>query len=642
MSSDQPLAIEMTDSVDTSDLVHPDVQRYIHKALQTPDTIRVLELLPGSSESALSCRILEIDRTHSDIEFEAISYAWGSHIPACYLHDAKSNSLVHITESLYLALKAMRYRDRSRILWADAVCINQSDNDEKSHQVRNMGSIYATANMVLVWLGDEDFSGAFKVLKGLGKAPENGTSTANLKLTDPVDNVIMAVLSVIGTPWFTRLWTIQEFVLATDVRFCASNQHISGNVLEKAIENTSIKVDWLNTTSSRALDIYNNFSMVQNLFSFRTTWQYSPYLGSQVMSLYDCCQWVHSISPKCTDERDLIYALLGLAKEPTTIMPNYSLSVTGVFLEFTWSEVLGGNIGILRDAEFLRRGDLIPSFVYGPDCGSGFMKSHFEAQRAGVKRAVCAEVIRPASVQIRGVIVDRISGYWKHLRAIPSETEHQYKHMEGGPQTFEGSLLSSEVLPCFHQRFVGPAGLPYNVKADSPTKIGTTNLLEVYREIQACAKRISDAKPMRKDMTPEKVQDRFWRMMTVHRRSAPPGVPENFSHERWEQIDDSLCSHTFTTVEGYMGKIPEDTEIDDLVVIFDGSEVPFVIRKAHGDSSKGWKLVGECYVDGWMDGSYYGHEVLDDMHQHSAAAVETDADFSYRKPTLLSEYFLLC
>ena len=275
MSSDQLQGIDITAMVDVFDLDHSNLAQYTHKQLKTPDSIRVLELLQGISGSALSCRILEIHRTNSDVAFEAISYVWGSHSPACYLRDVESNSVLRITESLYHALRALRHPDRSRILWADAVCINQSDNDEKSHQVRNMGSIYATANMVLVWLGDEDFSGAFKVLKGLGKAPENGTSTANLKLTDPVDNVIMAVLSVIGTPWFTRLWTIQEFVLATDVRFCASNQHISGNVLEKAIENTSIKVDWLNTTSSRALDIYNNFSMVDNLFSFRTMWHYS-------------------------------------------------------------------------------------------------------------------------------------------------------------------------------------------------------------------------------------------------------------------------------------------------------------------------------------------------------------------------------
>ncbi|KAI4651064.1 uncharacterized protein J4E79_009259 [Alternaria viburni] len=226
MSSDQPLAIEMTDSVDTSDLVHPDVQLYVHKALQTPDSIRVLELLPGPSGSALSCRILEIDRTNSDIEFEAISYVWGSPIPACYLRDVKSNSMLRVTESLYLALKAMRYPDRSRILWADAVCINQSDNDEKSHQVKNMGSIYATARRVMVWLGNESFSEAFKALKGLEQKSDDGMSTANFEPTGPVDKVMIAVTRIVRTPWFTRLWTIQEFVLAKDVRFCAGNEHI--------------------------------------------------------------------------------------------------------------------------------------------------------------------------------------------------------------------------------------------------------------------------------------------------------------------------------------------------------------------------------------------------------------------------------
>ncbi|KAI4645537.1 uncharacterized protein J4E78_009450 [Alternaria triticimaculans] len=248
----------MSDSVDTSDLIHPDVQRYTHKALQTPDSFRVLELLPGPSGSALSCRILEIDRTNSDIEFEAISYVWGSPNPVYYLHDVESNGLLRITESLYLALKAMRYPDRSRILWADAVCINQSDNLEKSHQVKNMGSVYATARRVMVWLSNEHFIADFKYWKGLEKASDNDMSTADLKLTSRLDMVTLAVLRIIETPWFTRLWTIQEFVLAKDVRFCSGNQHISDDALHNAIDHVSLEVERSDTTSSPSLKLHNN------------------------------------------------------------------------------------------------------------------------------------------------------------------------------------------------------------------------------------------------------------------------------------------------------------------------------------------------------------------------------------------------
>ena len=44
-----------------------------------------------------------------------------------------------------------------KILWADAACINQSDDQERGHQVKQMGSIYATATKVLIWLGTNPF-----------------------------------------------------------------------------------------------------------------------------------------------------------------------------------------------------------------------------------------------------------------------------------------------------------------------------------------------------------------------------------------------------------------------------------------------------------------------------------------------------
>lgn len=50
----------------------------------------------------------------------------------------------------------MRLRHSKRIIWADAVCINQQDDAEKSHQVPLMGSIYSLAKTDAVWLGPGD------------------------------------------------------------------------------------------------------------------------------------------------------------------------------------------------------------------------------------------------------------------------------------------------------------------------------------------------------------------------------------------------------------------------------------------------------------------------------------------------------
>jgi len=643
MLSLQLQGINISTTVDAFDLKYSNFAQYRHKQLEMPESIRVLELLPGPSDSNLSCRILEIDRTNSNIEFEAISYVWGSPNSACYLHDVESNRVLRITESLHLALKAMRYPDRSRILWADAVCINQSDNDEKSHQVKNMGSIYATASRVMVWLGSENLSEAFTTLKGLEKASDDGMSTANLQLTDPVNKIMAAILRITETPWFTRLWIIQEFVLAKDVHFCAGNQHISDNVLEKAIENISSKLGRLDTTSSFVLEFYKRSVMVNNLFHFRRTWHDYPYSGLQGLSLHDCCQWVHSIPRKCTDKRDLIYALLGMVQGPTRIVPNYSLTVTGVFLEFTWSEITAGNMDILRDADFRGRDDLCPSFLYRPNPRSEMRRKITKAIRAGTSRVAYTEVIRPASIRIRGVTIDRISGCWKPQIMLPSEREAQIQLKTDMYQTLEDFLQSAKVLSSSNSWLTDSTGLPYTLGANNLTGTAKTNLLEIFCRIQACAKRIMDHDPTRHDMTPERIQDQFWRMLTLFKHPPPPAMPEDFRHLPSDYAFNSTYSYIFTTVKGYMGRAPKHTMVDDLVVTFDGGQVPFVLRQAHDRNQVRWKLVGECYVDSWMDGSYNGHEVVDEVDQyHAAADGEPDTEFPFRKETLLSEYFVLC
>jgi hypothetical protein len=59
-----------------------------------------------------------------------------------------------VTESLHSALWRIREQKLASVLWADAVCINQSNDDEKTNQVRMMQDIYSQADTVIVWLGD--------------------------------------------------------------------------------------------------------------------------------------------------------------------------------------------------------------------------------------------------------------------------------------------------------------------------------------------------------------------------------------------------------------------------------------------------------------------------------------------------------
>ncbi len=63
---------------------------------------------------------------------------------------------LEVTPNLRNGLRRMRYVDRSRYLWADAVCIDQTNKAELGHQVSNMRLIYHNATKVIVWLGEDE------------------------------------------------------------------------------------------------------------------------------------------------------------------------------------------------------------------------------------------------------------------------------------------------------------------------------------------------------------------------------------------------------------------------------------------------------------------------------------------------------
>src|SRR5436305_12894620 len=86
--------------------------------------------------------------------FEAVSYCWGNRCDQTNI--ICNGELLPIPKNLAGALRGLRYPDKKRILWADAICINQSDAIEKEHQVRLMRTIFSLAQDTLIWLGEAD------------------------------------------------------------------------------------------------------------------------------------------------------------------------------------------------------------------------------------------------------------------------------------------------------------------------------------------------------------------------------------------------------------------------------------------------------------------------------------------------------
>lgn len=127
---------------------------YQHAPLDRADSIRLLELLPDEFGQPLKSLIHQQPHGHG-VHYEALSYTWdGPVFPQQMMIGVDlSSPCISITQNLYNALQHLRFERASRMLWIDAICINQSDTKEKGHQVAHMGKLYSGAESVTAWLG---------------------------------------------------------------------------------------------------------------------------------------------------------------------------------------------------------------------------------------------------------------------------------------------------------------------------------------------------------------------------------------------------------------------------------------------------------------------------------------------------------
>jgi hypothetical protein len=121
--------------------------------------IRLIELLPRatkcSSQSELGprCNLIHVSLDDKP-DYAALSYTWGD--PRDTQTIMIGSCSVPVTRNLYFALKHLQYKKTARVIWVDALCINQSDNEEKGWQVELMREIYQRATFVSIWLGLAD------------------------------------------------------------------------------------------------------------------------------------------------------------------------------------------------------------------------------------------------------------------------------------------------------------------------------------------------------------------------------------------------------------------------------------------------------------------------------------------------------
>ncbi|KAF2244875.1 hypothetical protein BU26DRAFT_384520, partial [Trematosphaeria pertusa] len=168
--------------------------------LETPTSIRLIVIEPGATDAPLVCKLAHVDLSINP-PYEAISYVWGT--PVYSHHFSCNGRIMRMTGSLHEALLRVRLPDRRRTIWADGICINQADLQERGHQVKFMRDVYQKAHRVLVWLGSDPSSVAPAVFTSFRRLSQGKSISPNVPFS------IFA-----RCKWFSRLWVLQEIILA--------------------------------------------------------------------------------------------------------------------------------------------------------------------------------------------------------------------------------------------------------------------------------------------------------------------------------------------------------------------------------------------------------------------------------------------
>ncbi|KAI4926519.1 hypothetical protein J4E85_006813 [Alternaria conjuncta] len=150
-----------------------------------------------------------------EIEYEALSWCWGRDDSDCAVSVTKGGEAykMPVRRDLALALKYLRHQEKPRILWIDAICINQDNHVERNQQVQMMSRVYTRAANVCIWLGQQDDESevAFKFIKEEITHLKDFDSISSDKDYNSKWHALMVLMQ---REWFSRRWVVQELSLA--------------------------------------------------------------------------------------------------------------------------------------------------------------------------------------------------------------------------------------------------------------------------------------------------------------------------------------------------------------------------------------------------------------------------------------------
>lgn len=614
-------------------------QRYQYSPLPGSRHIRLLKLhcKAPTEDSQLSVELVIVPLDKAP-PFEAISYTWGDPAPQAEIYC--SGLTARIGLNLHSALRQLSPRgtEPPRLLWADALCINQDDIAERKSQVQIMGEIYTMATNTLIWLGEEDdnivravtwlrrfyevwdilYAGsigndipAFFAKAGFKTMPE-AEKALQLAFLGRRAEAYRSIWMLLRRPWFKRKWVIQE--VAKSARHGMMLVSGSNTLTWQAVQAwiyfllTSPQTfhkflgsyPWKSATSLASIsDVYTDFNHAKILALMRD--------GEAPLML----QLSRTLPFRCTDPRDHVIALLGISTDGSSHknLIDYDIAAEDLYdrlahpclsnpqdLRILWSFVSivpvdrrGSNSWMPKIAELPEMPGLAMQTLEVSQTFHMVWDSPCRAQLDGS--------ISGNRLQVKGRIVDRLEQLGTDMSAS-SDLVNFVQLFDTKTAKVSRNAITS--LDCWLDECWAMAQA---AKQDEDSFLSALLAEEIMKShmpetLEAARKDFSVYRRARKAAV-SSANEASW-----SEALASFAAQESLFH--LEILMFRMIYRRFSrTLHGSIGWSPLAAEVGDLMCVFDGMELPHAVRPKKGTEGV-YSLVGECLIPKLMDGKGIG------------------------------------
>ncbi|MCJ1431020.1 hypothetical protein MMC27_000370 [Xylographa pallens] len=579
---------------------------YRYQPLKRKRDTRLLRLESGQHADDLRCSLCVV---HLDDEpiYEALSYAWGEAVPSTYIFC--SGRSLPITQNLSSALRCLRYPDRFRDLWVDAISVNQQDLHERGRQVRLMRDVFKGAYQVLIWLGEasDDAYFIFEVVDRHTKKLQEFPGSATCE-THPFQELTSYEHWSLFTQfyeraWFMRLWIIQEVAWARQAIVTCGHLVMDWQVFSIASGSIFYDID-----VSRSISFISTLALssLQNINSILKT---SSMMQGALVRHSKRQESLAEIVPRhrqcrATDPRDKIFALLGVSTSlsDAAFPVDYTKSTAAVYTDFalyTMREEANTNILFAcslapRDVSCVT----VPSWVpdWTRDLTGSFTSDNCYQAADGIACS-CRLGENSGILIVDGLLVTHVAqlcskltsigGYWGRIlynNYSPGIIAHMFEA--------EDDALTEAIVIAQSSQTYGPNRELSRHFVQALT--GYSNCRK-YQHIKFNA-----------DVVDLYAKYCSWirRLLTAIRNGYDPFEdPELVITDELvamaREIDSMQINHKFCRfTDGHIGWVPKEAVVGDQIAIFVGAQAPMLLRP-HNDA---YLVVGDSYVYEMMDG----------------------------------------